>query len=108
MKIYEVVTSCFGDKGVSFFRVSMTLAAAKQLEISMPGGSLQVLGARLFNMPYHQYLKMGRDLYNATLIGRKGAYIAMCYKSKEDAERMAKELNRRAATAMAERTKLII
>lgn len=107
MKVYEVINSTISDKGVPYFRVSMTLAAINQLEISMSGGSLGVLNARLFDMPYYRYLKMARDVYGATLVGRTGTFIIVCYKDKTDAERMARELNKRAITAMAEHLKLI-
>lgn len=106
MKVYDVGTSCFGVRGVPYFSVRMTMDAMNQLEISLKGGSLQVLQARFFNMPYHEYLKMARDLYDATLIGRTGIYLVMCFQKKEDAERLAKELNRRAAIAIKEHENL--
>lgn len=107
MKVYDVGTSCFGVHGVPYFSVRMTMDAMNKLEISVKGGSLQVLQARFFDMPYHEYLKMARDLYGATLIGRKGIYLVMCFQKREDAERLAKELNKRAAVAIKEREKII-
>lgn len=108
MKIFEVVKSCFSKGGEQYYLVNMTLEAVKKYEIKKIRGSLHVLEARLFDMKYHDFLKMERDVYGATLFGRRGIYVVSRYLNKEDAEKLAKELNKRAMLAAQEWEKLAL
>jgi hypothetical protein len=67
------------------------------LGLTATRGSYAVLGARLFGLSYANYLRLCRDNYNATLTGKKSLYINMTFTNKDDAEKLAKELSRRAA-----------
>jgi hypothetical protein len=102
MKVFEVIKSCFSKAAQEYYLVNITLDAAKKYQISNIYGSLHVLQARLFDMNYHDYLKMERDVFHATLFGRCGIYIVSRYKNKEDAEKLARELNKRVLAAAKE------
>ena len=67
------------------------------LGLTSTNGSYAILGARLFGLTYANYLRLCRDHYNATLIGKKSKYINMTFANKDDADNLAKELSRRAA-----------
>lgn len=58
-------------------------------------GSYNVLCARVINLPYYDYLRLCRDQYNATLVGKNSGYVVPYYDIKEDCDKMVKELNRR-------------
>lgn len=60
-------------------------------------GSFNIIGARLFNLGFADYLRMCRDIYGAMLVGKNHKYPVAYFSSKEEAERLVKELNERAA-----------
>lgn len=71
------------------------------LPFNYPSGSYNVLKARLFNLPYDKYLNMVKRNYNAKIKGRTG-YTVEFFLKKEDAEALAKELNKRVNLALSE------
>ena len=62
------------------------------LPFNKPSGSYNILKARIFNLPYGDYLRVARDQYGATLKGQTG-YITELFFQKKDAEKLCKELN---------------
>lgn len=57
----------------------------------------------LLGLPYYTFLRMARDAYGGILSGRDSRYPLLTFKSKENAEKLARELNKRAAGVMKER-----
>jgi hypothetical protein len=55
-------------------------------------GSYNILAARVFGLPYPDYLRMVRDNYGAVLNGKEG-YIIYSFTNKENAHKLVKELN---------------
>lgn len=64
------------------------------LKIGATSGSYSVLGARLFGLHYHDYLRMCRDVYGAVLIGKNCYYPNVLFDTKEQAEKMANDLDK--------------
>ena len=59
-------------------------------------GSFNIIGARLFNLPFYDFLRACRDVYGATLIGKGHKYPVPYFSSKEDAQKLVNDLNERA------------
>ena len=57
--------------------------------------SYRVYEARLFGLTFASYLRMVRDQYNAHIFGKGHKYPTVYYSNKQDAERIAKELDSR-------------
>lgn len=57
------------------------------------GSSYVVFQARLFGLPYNEFLELGQAVYNGELCGK--GFISLIYKNKKDADNMCKELNKR-------------
>lgn len=58
-------------------------------------GSYHVFQARAFGLTYASYLRMLRDNYNATIIGKGHKYPVAYFKNKEDISKIIAELNKR-------------
>ena len=58
-------------------------------------GSYNILYARLFGLTYPEFLKMVRDLYNATLYGRGNGYTIFTFENLYDAQKFSNECNNR-------------
>jgi hypothetical protein len=56
-------------------------------------GSYNILYARIFGLTYPEFLKMVRDLYNATLYGRGQGYTIFTFENLYDAQKFANECN---------------
>lgn len=78
------------NSGVFFVK----LEELEGLPFHNPQGSYNVLKARLFNCWYHEFLKLARDKYHATLKGKKG-FIVEFFQKEKDAQMFCKELNSR-------------
>lgn len=59
-------------------------------------GSYNIIQARLFNISYADYLRLCRDDFGATLIGKNTYYPVPYFKNKLAAEAICKTLNSRA------------
>ena len=66
------------------------------LHLTSTIGSFNIIGARLFNLSFANYLRMCRDIYGATLIGKNHKYPVPYFSSSEDAKRLVDNLNERA------------
>ena len=53
-----------------------------------------ILFPRLFYLSYADFLRMVRDLYNATLLGKEG-YMTFDFENRKDCDIFVKECNRR-------------
>ena len=58
-------------------------------------GSYHVYGARLFGISYADYLRMLRDRYGATIVGKNQTYPVAYFENKEKANEVITELNKR-------------
>ena len=58
-------------------------------------GSYRVYEARIFGLTFASYLRMVRDIYGAEIVGRGHLYPMVYFDSKEKAEKLAKDLNKR-------------
>ena len=84
MKFFE----CFESNG----KYIICFNARKEMNIK--GGSFSVLAARLLGLSYVNYCRMCRDMYGAEIRGKDGMYCTI-YFSKENAEKLSEELNKR-------------
>lgn len=64
-----------------------------KLGLTSTKGSYAVLGARLMNLSYANYLKMCRDVYGATLIGKNHLYINVLFPTEAAATQLANKLD---------------
>lgn len=58
-------------------------------------GSYRVYEARIFGLTFASYLRMARDNYSAEVVGRGHLYPMIYFDSREKAEKLAKDLERR-------------
>ena len=70
-------------------------------------GSFNVLMARLFNMPYSEFLRYCRDCYGADLQGRNHLYVLPVFENNAKTMELVKELNTRLTIVVEERKKCI-
>lgn len=76
------------------YKIAISLEIAEY--ISKPiGGSWNTLFARLYGLPYHNFLRMVRDNFNGTLRGKTGKYIYFTFENKSNADDLVQELNNR-------------
>ena len=68
-------------------------------------GSFNVLMARLFNMPYSEFLRFCRDRYGADLQGRNHLYVIPVFEKNAETMGLIEELNRRMTIVVDERKK---
>lgn len=66
-------------------------------------GSYNVLFARLCNLSYPQFLRMCRDWYGATLIGKNNLYVVPYFKLNNDFLQLVNYLNKLAIFMMERR-----
>jgi len=66
-------------------------------------GSYSILFARIFGLSYPDFFRMVRDEYNATLSDKKSVYIIFDFKNVKDAERFAKECDKRMENLLCQR-----
>ena len=70
-------------------------------------GSYNVLMARLFNMPYSEFLRFCRDCYGADIQGRKCMYPLPVFENNAKTMELVKMLNERLTIVVEERKKCI-
>ena len=70
-------------------------------------GSYNVLMARLFNMPYSEFLRFCRDCYGADIQGRKCMYPLPVFENNTKTMELVKMLNERMTVVVEERKKCI-
>lgn len=70
-------------------------------------GSYNVLMARLFNMPYSEFLRFCRDCYGADIQGRKCMYPLPVFENNAKTMELVKMLNERMTIVVEERKKCI-
>ena len=70
-------------------------------------GSYNVLMARLFNMPYSEFLRFCRDCYGADIQGRKCMYPLPVFENNAKTMELVKILNERMTIVVEERKKCI-
>lgn len=58
-------------------------------------GHMGILGARLLQIDYVDYLRYCRDYYGAKIIGKKNAVSYLVFTDKKLVEKLAAELDRR-------------
>lgn len=58
-------------------------------------GSFSVLYSRIMGLQYPDFLRMVRDVYNASVSGVNHLYPKITFSSQEDAEQFAKILDKR-------------
>lgn len=75
-----------------------------KFEFGGTAGSRNVFMARLMNMSWAQFLRLCRDYYGATLVGKNKLYVVPYFANETDACRLCKELNKRMALVMANKT----
>ena len=76
-----------------------------QLKIGYTEGSRNVLMARLFNLPWVQFLRLCRDCFDAELVGKNGIYVVPYFPINSDGgRRLCAELNKRMAQVLANKT----
>ena len=63
--------------------------------IGMTDGSFAIVPSRLFDLNYADYCRMVVSVYHATLFGKNGKYIGICFQKEEDANALCKELKKR-------------
>lgn len=63
-------------------------------------GSYAVLGARVMGLTYADYLRMCRDVFGATLIGKNGCYSGAVFEKNKASDALIKMLNARAKYIM--------
>ena len=69
-------------------------------------GSFNIIGARLFNLSYANYLRMCRDIYGAELYGKNTIYVVPYFKEKSGkTKELLEELNNRANEVLKNRNK---
>lgn len=61
--------------------------------VGFTDSSYNVYQARAFGLTYGSYLKMARDLYNGTIIGKGHKYPMVIFDNEEDVKRLVDELN---------------
>lgn len=66
-------------------------------------GSYNVLGARIMNLSYSDFLRMCRDLYGAEIIGKNKMYPIAYFPNYKSAQPLVDELNRRIKILLKER-----
>lgn len=71
---------------------------------NIPGGSYNVVMARLFGLSFPNFLRYCREVYGADINGRQG-YSYLTFKDNEKCTRLVNELNRRWDLMLKERTK---
>ena len=77
----------------------------KKLDVGYTIGSRQVLMARLMNLPWAQFLRLCRDMYDAELVGKKSIYVVPYFPTGSDGgRRLCAELNKRMALVLANKT----
>ena len=70
-------------------------------------GSYNLLMARLFNMPYSEFLRFCRDCYGADIQGRKCMYPLPVFENNAKTMELVKMLNERLTIVVEERKKCI-
>ena len=90
MTYYNVEQSPYSTKGEYF--IQLKEVAIKYFTPMQ--GSFSVLNARLFGLTFPQYLRYISAQYNARIIG-KCNYPIIYFENKEDASRLAAELDKR-------------
>lgn len=78
---------------VGRYRIGLDMETYEYIRTQIVG-SYNILAARVFGLPYPDYLRMVRDNYEATLNGKEG-YMTYTFKNKLMAEKLIKELNKR-------------
>lgn len=100
MKVFELYDSPYKT---GFYIIKMN--DFKKLPITVVVGSLHMIQSALFNMDYADYLRMERDVYGATLVGKNSLFPISYYTDKERAQKLVDELNKRITIALKEREK---
>lgn len=90
MTYYNVEQSPYSTKGEYF--IQLKEIATKYF--TPMKGSFNVLNARLFGLTFPEYLRYISARYNARIIG-KNIYPIIYFENKEDAVRLAAELDKR-------------
>ncbi len=72
------------------------------LPITVVGGSLHMIESHLFGLDYPDYLRMARDIYGGTIVGKNSLFPIVFFKDKEKAQPLLDELNSRANQALKE------
>jgi len=68
-------------------------------------GSRNVLMARLFDLPWIQFLRLCRDCFDAELIGKNTVYVVPYFPVNSDGgRRLCAELNKRMARVLTDKT----
>ena len=76
------------------YRVNFTPAMWNFLDGVMIDSSWNIFYARLFSLPYPEFLRMVRDFYGATLYGKTG-YVCFYFKERGSAQRFINDANKR-------------
>lgn len=66
-------------------------------------GSFAVIGARLLNLEYHQYLRFLRDEFHGEIVGKNRLYPVVYFKRSPELDELVRLLNNRANMILWER-----
>ena len=78
----------------------LILPIHNNLPISGTNGSYALLPARLLNLSYAQYLRFCRDVYGASIIGKKHFYPIAYFDLNDNSKELVELLNKRAEEAL--------
>lgn len=88
MKFFELEKSPYN---IGYYMIRPIYEKLKIKKIGK--GNYNILMARILGLSYPKYLRMCRDLYGATLIGKGHAVPIPYFKNKEKAQKLINLLN---------------
>lgn len=98
MKVFDLFSG-INDTSASIIRI-VSKEVLSTLPITVVGGSLHMLESHLFNMDYSDYLRMQRDVYGGTIIGKNSLFPFVYFYDKDKAQTLVDELNKRVTKAL--------
>ena len=90
LKNYFIIDECATDPNYQMIKVNDSI-----VQMGKTAGSWNVLGARLFNISYANYLRLCRDKYGAELRGKNCLYVVPYFKKGSHIKDLCIELNKR-------------
>lgn len=90
MTYYTIEQSPYSPKGE--YTLMSTELITSHFHPAIP---YSLLPAKVMNLTYASYLRMCRDVYGARLSGKSHRFVVPYFPTKESAEPLAGELNRR-------------
>lgn len=71
-----------------------------KMPFTEPRHTFHILGARVLGLTYAEFLRMCRDWYGATIVGKNSLYPIPYFNSEQKAKELAEILNNRLSTVL--------